>query len=162
MFGARYEPLRLTLLVVALAVAACSVGAIFLTHAHYTMWAELTADQLAPIHTRWYHDVVAGFIHPTSGLSAVLAVALLVFRHPRVPWWLLGLGAAVLAAVFATSMLMWARWQDQIGETDVLGRPYELIMDTHWLRITLVTAYAVVALSQVLAALLTRSRSADR
>ncbi|MCE7004087.1 hypothetical protein LWC34_14775 [Kibdelosporangium philippinense] len=53
--------------------------------------------------------------------------------------------------MFITSFTMWAKWQHQIGNggyvrdaNNTFSVPSERIMDTHWLRITLMTTLAML------------------
>ncbi|MGW0520466.1 hypothetical protein [Crossiella sp. NPDC003009] len=137
------------LLPLGLFFAAINTGVIFLVHAEYASWRRLTPVALDPVHHAWSGTVFA-LVIPLAVVSAALAVVMLFLRHPRLPWWSVLAGAVSQAVIMATSVLMWPRWQEEIGRTEVLGAAYESIMDTHWLRVALMTAYSVLVLAQTL------------
>ncbi|MFC0105091.1 hypothetical protein [Kibdelosporangium aridum] len=145
-------------LAIATALAAANVGQILLTHAHYQSWQHISPHDMTAVHDNWA-SVVDTVIMPLAIASAACTLTTLVLRHSRVPWWTVGTAAAIHAAVFITSFTMWAKWQHQIGnrgyvrDTDnTFSVPYERIMDTHWLRITLMTILALVTLAMLLRA----------
>lgn len=149
----------LVLLVVAAALAAANVGQIWMTHAHYLSWQHIGTDEMTAVHDSW-ESVVDTVIMPLSIASAVCTLGLLVFKHSRVPWWTVGAAIGLQAVVFVTSFTMWARWQAELGNggyvrlTDgTFSAAYERIMETHWLRIALMTAVGLVLLAMLIRAI---------
>lgn len=149
----------LILLAVAAVLAAANVGQILMTHAHYQSWQYIGTAEMDAVHKSW-SGVVDAVIMPLTIAAAITTLGLFFLRHSRVPWWTIGLAAGLEAAVFITSFTMWARWQNQIGTsgyvrlTDgTLSAPYERIMDTHWLRIALMTAFGLVLVGMLIRAL---------
>ncbi|MGO1054700.1 hypothetical protein [Crossiella sp. CA198] len=137
------------LLPLALFFAAINAGVIFLVHAEYASWRGLTAVALDPVHRAWSGTVFT-LVIPLAVVSTVLALVMIFLRHPLLPRWTVWTGVATQAVIMATSILMWPRWQQEIGQTKALGAAYESIMDTHWLRVALMTAYSVFVLAQTL------------
>lgn len=144
------------LLALATALAAANVGQILMTHAHYRSWQHITPHDMTAVHDNWAATVDA-VIMPLAIASALCTLGLLVLRHSRLPWWTVATATAIHTAVFVTSFTMWAKWQHQIGnggyvrDTDnTFSVPYERIMDTHWLRIALMTALALVTLGMLI------------
>jgi hypothetical protein len=148
----------LILLAVAAALAAANTGQIWMTHAHYQAWQHIGANEMTAVHDSW-ETAVDSVIMPLAIASAITTLGLIALKHSRIGWWAVGLAAALETAVFITSFTMWAKWQHQLGNggyvrsTDgTLSPPYERIMDTHWLRIALMTAFALVILAMLIRA----------
>lgn len=137
------------LLPVSLFVAAINVGVIFLVQAEYASWGSFTPEMIDPVHRTW-SGTVFGLIIPLAAVTGALALLALVLRHPLVPRWTGWAGVALQVVIGVTSVTMWARWQNEIARTEALGAAYESIMDTHWLRVALMTAYSVLVLAQTL------------
>jgi hypothetical protein len=83
-------------------------------------------------------------------------IGTIVLRHPRVPWWMIGLSTTVQLSTLIMTKLTRAEWQRQLGEMSYVRMPngsinpvYEQIVDTHWIRIALVFAYAAVVLAMM-------------
>jgi hypothetical protein len=161
----RKDRWALVALIVAAVVAAANVGQILLTHAHYQSWQYIGAPEMTAVHDSW-ESVVDYVIMPLAIASALCTLGLFLLKHSRVPWWTVGVAAGLEAAVFITSFTMWARWQNELGNggyvrlTDgTLSIPYEWIMDTHWLRIALMTAFALAVLAMLIRATTSRANA---
>lgn len=163
----RRENLALAVLAVTVAIAAANVGQILLTHVNYQSWSQIGTAEMRAVHDNW-SSAVDVIIMPLAIASVVCTLAVVLVRHPRVPWWSIGLGVVLQAATFATSFTMWARWQHEIGQSGYVRLPdgslseaYERIMDTHWLRIALMTAFGVLVLAMLIGAMSGRTRRAE-
>lgn len=157
----------LVILIVAVALACANVGQILLTHVNYMSWARIGPAEMDAVHQSW-SKAVDVIIMPLSITSAVSVVAVALLRHPRVPWWSIALAIGLQVATFVTSFTMWAVWQNQIGQSGLVRMPdgslnpvYERIMDTHWLRIALMVAFALVLLGMAITAVTGRARPAE-
>ncbi|CAM3528918.1 hypothetical protein KIPE111705_12720 [Kibdelosporangium persicum] len=158
----------LVILIAALTLACANVGQILLTHANYMSWSRIGVAEMDAVHDSW-ESIVDIVIMPLSIASAASMVAVALLRHPRVPWWAVGAGIGLQVAVFVTSFTMWAEWQNQIGTSGLvrmpdgsLSEPYVRLMDTHWLRIAMMTVFALFLVGMAIAAVTRRSPPAGR
>jgi hypothetical protein len=157
-------------LVITLAVASCDIGMILLAHVNFTSWAYIGLKEMDAVHRNW-EGAVHQIIFPLQFLTGTCTIGTIALRHPRVPWSMIGLSAAVQLSIFVTTALMWSRWQHRLGESGYVHMPdgslnplYERIMDTHWVRIVLICVYGATVLAMVVTTVLRRepllSRSA--
>ncbi|MFI0421404.1 hypothetical protein [Spongiactinospora sp. 9N601] len=110
-------------LLIALVVAFAMVGVILLTQVHYASWQYVGPGEMDAVHRHWATAAVQAIIHPLSVFSGICMVGTVLLRHPRVSWWLAGAAAGVQVTTFATTMLMWSRWQHEIGRTGRVRLP---------------------------------------
>lgn len=94
-------------------------------------------------------------VFPQAALATALAVLLLRRRPPGASVVALRLGLVVQVALWVLTAALWGRWQGEIafaqgGAGDGFGpanaRLYDLLVDTHWLRVALITAYMALAI----------------
>ncbi|GLZ76723.1 hypothetical protein Afil01_15300 [Actinorhabdospora filicis] len=155
------------LLLPALAVLLAGFGAgfVWMTHMHH-LALPLVADAAA--YDGPYESLTATLGVPVNAIGAVLAVALLVYRHPRVPWWLPALGLAVQAAVWFSRLWLWGAWAETVRAEGVRlpdGGPHPAqldYVDTHWIRIALISGYAVIALATLVIAVVRKGLEEQR
>lgn len=119
----------------------------------YPLWAYLPTTEFGAIQGRHFWWLFA-LVFPQAALATVLSVRLLRTHPPRVPLWTLRLGVAIQVALWVLTAAFWGRWQAQIAlpdadATSLLGPAdyglYELLVNTHWLRVGLITLYALLA-----------------
>jgi hypothetical protein len=159
------ERWALVMLVVALAVASYNVGMILLVQVNYISWAYIGPAEMDAVHRSW-EGAVNGIIFPLATAQVICLLGMIVLKHPRVPWWMLGAAAAVLLTSFTLTQFMWMNWQQQLSVTGYVQMPdgslspiYQQIMDTHWIRITLICVYGLIVLAMLLTAVLRGGRT---
>lgn len=120
----------------------------------YPLWrvvpTRLFGDEQAR-HLRWLFLVV----FPPATLATALAVVLERAKQPPVePRWATTAGLGIQLGLWGLTAAMWGRWQARIAvpvndSPPQLGpantRLSDLLRRTHWLRVALVTVYAVLA-----------------
>jgi hypothetical protein len=78
----------------------------------------------------------------------VFALAMLRWRPPRISLRAVWLAVGVLIAVYGLTAVWWgplmARLIHAVDPTGVTTYEYRLLLTTHWLRVALITAYAVL------------------
>jgi hypothetical protein len=94
-------------------------------------------------------------VFPQAILTTLISGLLLKRRPVGVPAFPLVLGFGLQLLVWLLTAMMWGRWQGQIavGLSSGTGRSlgpanyalYQILMDTHWIRVGIITAYAVLA-----------------
>lgn len=142
------------LLVLNLAVSWYNVAVIWLMQTLiYPLWAYLPTAEFGAIQGRHFWWLFA-LVFPQAALATVLSLGL-VRRPPLCSLrWVLRLGVAIQIALWVLTAALWGRWQAQLAlpgaaPTPLLGPAdqglYELLVDTHWLRVGLITAYALLA-----------------
>nr|WP_042179358.1 hypothetical protein [Kibdelosporangium sp. MJ126-NF4]CEL13779.1 hypothetical protein [Kibdelosporangium sp. MJ126-NF4]CTQ88147.1 hypothetical protein [Kibdelosporangium sp. MJ126-NF4] len=146
------------LLALATALTAATAGQIHITHAHYRSWQHISPPDMTAVHDNWATTVDTAVL-PLAIASATATLATLALKHSRLPWWTVTTTNTIQAAVLVTSFTMWAKWQHQLGNggyvrnaDNTLSAPYERIMDTHWLRITLLITLAAATLAMLIRA----------
>ena len=113
----------------------------------YRLWAYVGEREFQAYHAAWWHSIWGVILAP-SALLVVCAVLMLWRRAPGVPAWAAWLGAALQAALLLGTAFWWgpmmARLETPSGALSL--ERYELLMNTHWLRVGIVTAYGLLVL----------------
>lgn len=120
----------------------------------YPLWAYLPTTEFGAIQGRHFWWLFA-LVFPQAALATVLSWRLVRVRPSRIPLWTLQVGVVIQLALWVLTAAFWGRWQAQIAlpgteDTTALLGPadyglYELLVDSHWLRVGLVTTYALLA-----------------
>lgn len=142
------------LLVLNLVVSWYNVAVIWLMQTLiYPLWAYLPTAEFGAIQGRHFWWLFA-LVFPQATFATVLSLWLVRKRPPRTPRWALRLGAVIQLALWVLTAALWGRWQAQLALPNADPAPslgpadhglYELLVDTHWLRVGLITAYALLA-----------------
>lgn len=119
----------------------------------YPLWAYLPTADFGAIQGRHFWWLFA-LVFPQAVLATVLSWRLVRVRPSHISLWMLRLGIAIQLALWLLTAAFWGRWQAQIAlpgaeTTSLLGPAdyglYELLVNTHWLRVGLITTYALLA-----------------
>lgn len=94
-------------------------------------------------------------VFPQAILTTLISGLLLKSRPVDVPTFPLVLGFGLQLLVWLLTAIMWGRWQGQIAIVPphevppTIGpanyRLYQVLINTHWIRVAIITAYAVLA-----------------
>lgn len=137
-----------------LVVSAYNVAVIWLMQLIiYPSWAFIptaTFGEAQGIHF-WRLFIV---VFPQAALATGLAIAM--WRRPPagVPMTAVRLGLVTQVALWVLTAGLWGRWQGELafadgGSATALGpadtQLYELLLNTHWLRVALITGYGFLA-----------------
>lgn len=141
-------------------VAAYNVAVIWLMQLIiYPSWAFIPTDQFGDaqgVHF-WRLFLV---VFPQAVLATVLAIMLWRRPPPEAPAVALRAGVVIQVALWVLTAALWGRWQGQLalgsadgavadGAVGPLGPAnaelYQLLVNTHWLRVALITAHGVLA-----------------
>jgi hypothetical protein len=129
------------LLLVNLAVGFYNVGLIWLTQVVcYPLWGHVGKAEFSQYHLAWWHGIW-GVCFVPAGLAVLGAMAMLWLRPPGVPASAVRLGLALQAATWVLTALWWAPLQMRIEEGGFSVPVFRLLLETHWGRVALVTAY---------------------
>jgi hypothetical protein len=140
------------LLLATVALGWYDVGIIWLVHVSYRLWSLVGPAEFSAYHAAFWSGWrgVQPVVFPAAFLTTVGSVALLWIHPPATPAWALRTGVALQVAMWLLSALLWGRWHLQLGQVwrgdGTLNPTYERILQTHWLRVGIVTAFAIVEL----------------
>lgn len=95
-------------------------------------------------------------VFPQAILTTLISGLLLKRRPEYVPKFPLVFGLVLQLLVWLLTALMWGRWQGEIaltissaGNNYTLGpanyKLYQLLVNTHWIRVGIITAYAILS-----------------
>ena len=130
------------------ALSVYGVGQVWLVQlSSYPLWAYVGRHEFRAYHAAWWHGIWGVILAPAA-LVTIGAVLMLWWRAPNVPVWMTWLGFALQMVLVLGTALWWAPLMAHIEAPKgglVLER-YRLLMSTHWLRVFVVTAYALLVL----------------
>lgn len=134
------------LLFVVAALSWYSTGLIWLVQLScYPLWRRVGQREFYDYHVAWWHSIW-GVIFVPSGLLLVGAIAMIWIRPAGVSTSLAWTGLSLQIALYALTAAWWAPLMARLAtpEQGLLLDRFELLMNTHWLRVIIVTAYAMV------------------
>lgn len=126
----------------------------------YPLWTHVGPAQFRDYHIAWWHSIQGPIFIP-AGLAILCTIGLL--RHRSVSRRALWVSIVLICLIYGLTFVWWAplmaliganpgewaatlRWAPQLqglqGRTQ--EQLYHLLIETHWLRLALVTAYAAV------------------
>jgi hypothetical protein len=138
--------LDLWLLLATFALAAFGAGQVWLVQlSSYRLWRFVGAAEFRAYHLAWWRSIWGVVLAP-AGLVFLGAVAMIWIRPREVGSAEAWLGLALQLALALGTAVWWgplmARLEAEGGGLD-LAR-YRLLMRTHWLRVAIITAYALL------------------
>jgi hypothetical protein len=111
----------------------------------YPLWRYVGDAQFPAYHQAWWRGIWGVILGP-AGLVFVGALLMLRWKSPDIPAWSTWLGAGLQIALAAGTAVWWgplmARLEGPGGGPD--PDRLALLLNTHWLRVGLVTAYAML------------------
>lgn len=139
-----------------------NLGVILMTQLGYRLWAKVGRAEFQDYHKAWWYGWSG--IQPLSFPSGIVATlgALIQLRlcSPRVPAWLVWVNISVWIQAWIMTALWWGRWQAQLQQTrqedGSIDPLYHRLMTTHWLRVALFAAGAVLQFWMAVKSFLTR------
>lgn len=137
-------------LLIALVVGFYNVGIIWLMQVHvYPLFGLVGEDEWVSYHTAHWHRIW-GVVFVPAGLTLLGAVLLVFFRPAGVPGWSLWLGLGVQVLLYALTAVLWAPMQVRLGKRGgSRNAVYRRLLRTHWIRVALITLYALLLLWMV-------------
>ncbi len=139
---------REVLLLVTVALSIYAVGNVWPVQvSSYRLYAYVGAREFHEYHLAWWHSIWGVILAPAIALF--LAALLMVWWRPSgVPSWAVWVGLALQVALLLGTSVWWgplmARLEDASGGLD--RDRFRLLMNTHWLRVAIVTGYGVLTL----------------
>ena len=136
------------LLLVTCALSLYGAGQVWLVQlSSYRLWAYVGVKEFHAYHAAWWRGIWGVVLAPAAIVT--IGSALMLWRRaPGVPAWATWLGFALQAALLFGTAIWWGPLMAHLEAPSggLLLDRYRLLMTTHWLRVGIVSAYAVLAL----------------
>lgn len=136
------------LLIGAVALGCYGAGQVWLVQlSSYRLWRCVGAQEFRAYHAAWWRSIWGVVLAPAALL--IVGSALMLWRPaPGVPAWATWCGFALQAALLIGTAAWWAPLMARLEAPDggMLRDRYQLLLISHWLRVAIVTAYALLAL----------------
>lgn len=117
----------------------------FVQLSSYPLWLYVGVAQFRAYHQAWWRSIWGVVLGPAM-LSFVDAFVMLRWRTPETPAWSTWLGASLQLALVIGMIFWWAPlmrcFEGPTGGPDPTR--FKLLLNTHWLRVGLITAYSVL------------------
>jgi hypothetical protein len=137
------------ILLLTLAASSYDVGTIWMVQIGYRLWPYVAPADFDTYHLNWWLKIIP-VIFPVAGLALAGSLGLIWWRPEGVDAASVWTNVALQLVTGALTGAFWARWQAQTHFAKLadgsLDPMYARIMNTHWLRVALITAQGVVAL----------------
>jgi hypothetical protein len=136
------------LLMAACALSFYAVGQVWLVQlSAYPLWADVGEREFHAYHRAWWHSIWGVILAP-SALLFVGSGLMLWLRAPGVPAWAPWSDAALQIALVLGTAIWWGPLMARLEAPGggLLTERYQLMMTSHWLRVGIVTAYALLVL----------------
>jgi len=136
------------LLLATCALAFYSAGQVWLVQlSSYPLWTHVGAGEFHTYHHAWWRSIWGVVLAPAA-LVSLASLAMLWLRAPEVPAAAAWAGVALQVALILGTAIWWGPLMARLEAPDggLLMDRYELLMTTHWLRVAIVSAYALLVL----------------
>lgn len=140
------------LLFLTLALSAFGTGQVWLVQlSSYRLWAYVGPREFHTYHLAWWHGIWGVILAPALLVFAA-AVVMPWWRAPGVPAWEVWLGLALQLALAIGTAAWWGPLMARLEAPGggLSSDRYALLLSTHWLRVAIVTAYALLALAMLI------------
>ncbi|GAA2612062.1 hypothetical protein SMC26_10255 [Actinomadura fulvescens] len=161
------ERLALPVLLVLSTLAAFGAGITWMTHMHHRGLRYLDPERM-PAYDQGYEQLSDLTVIPAGVAGLVCAMALLLLRPRGVPLWMIGLSLCMQASIFVARVFMWGAWADEVREAGSIWQPdgtlhpaYTDYMDLNWIRIVIISGYALLALVMATLAVSRRGKTSN-
>ncbi len=126
----------------------------------YPLWPKVGQREFAGYHLAWWHSIW-GVIFLPAGLLLAGAIGLLWLRPPGVNSGLLWAGLGLQIALYVSTAAWWGPLMARLAKPEIglLPDRYQLLIKSHWLRVAIVTAHAVVMVLMLMHAMAAGSRA---
>jgi hypothetical protein len=136
------------LLLVTCALSLYGAGQVWLVQlSSYRLWTYVGEREFQAYHAAWWQSIWGVILAPAA-LLIVCAILMLRWPAPGVPAWSAWLGGALQIALLLGTAVWWgplmARLETPSGALSL--ERYELLMHTHWIRVAIVSAFALLVL----------------
>jgi hypothetical protein len=113
----------------------------------YPLWSYVGAREFRAYHAAWWHSIWGVILAP-SAILIIGSVVMLWQRAPGVPAWAAWAGFVLQIALLLGTAIWWAPLMARLEAPDggLMADRYQLLIASHWLRVAIVTAYALLAL----------------
>jgi hypothetical protein len=162
------ERLAQPVLVLLASLGAFGAGLSFMTHMHHRGLEHIDPDRMTD-YDAGYEALSDLTVIPTGVVGVACVVALLWLRPRGVPLWMLATSLVLQLFVFVSRISMWGAWAEDVREHGSVRLPngsfhdsYTQYMDTNWIRIAVISAYAFLALTMVVLSVSRGSGPSDR
>lgn len=135
-----------SLLLATAALSLYSAGQVWLVQlSSYRLWTYVGEKEFSAYHEAWWRSIWGVVLGPAA-LVALGAALMLWAPAPGVEKSIIWFGLVLQAALIVGTAAWWGPLMARIeGPTGaLLPERYRLLMTTHWLRVALVTAYALL------------------
>ncbi|HUO02502.1 MAG TPA: hypothetical protein VMU31_06970 [Rhizomicrobium sp.] len=134
------------LLLCVFALSLYGTGQVWLVQlSSYPLWRHVGAAEFPAYHLAWWRSIWGVVLGPAA-LVFLGAFLMLAWRGPEIPLWAAWTGVALQLGLALGTALWWgplmARLEGASGGPDPAR--FTLLLQTHWLRVALVTAYSVL------------------
>jgi len=135
---------------VMLAASCYNMGTMWMTQVSWRLWASVGRDEFPAYHRAWWVGLrgIQPVVFPLGILATLGSFAQLRWRPARVPAWTAWLGLALWAVAWGATAGWWGRFQGRLEEVrredGTLDPLYRRLLATHWARVALITASALL------------------
>jgi hypothetical protein len=154
-------------LVLLASLGAFGAGLSFMTHMHHRGLEHIDPARMTD-YDAGYETLSDLTVIPTGVLGVVCVVALLWLRPRGVPLWMLATSLVLQLFVFISRISMWGAWAEEVRDYGSVRRPdgsfhdaYTQYMDTNWIRIAVISGYALLGLAMVVRSISRGSAPSD-
>ncbi len=136
--------------IITLAASCYNMGTIWMTQVGWRLFAYVGRDDFPAYHRAWWFGRrgIQPVVFPAGILATLGSFAQLRWGAPRTPAWQVRLGVGLLVTAWASTAAWWGRLQGQLEEVrredGTLHPLYRRLLATHWLRVALFTAAALL------------------
>lgn len=123
-----------------------AVGQIWLVQMScYPLWRYVGPGHFQSYHVYWWHSIWLVILVPAA-FTFIGSLAIIRYRPSSVSPKLAWAAVAVQLNTWVLTGIFWARWQAELTSLNCSANIalFHLLLTTHWLRVTLITAYALI------------------
>jgi hypothetical protein len=134
------------LLLIVFALSVYGTGQVWLVQlSSYPLWRYVGEAQFPAYHQAWWRSIWGVVLGPAV-LAFVGALLMLRWSTPETPAWSIWLGAGLQITLVIGTALWWAPLMARLEGANGGPDParFDLLLNTHWLRVGLVTAYSAL------------------
>ena len=136
------------LLIAACALSFYGVGQVWLVQlSAYPLWTYVGEGDFHAYHAAWWRSIWGVILAP-SALLALGSVLMVWLRAPGVPVWAAWSGVTLQVTLLLGTAVWWGPLMARLEAPNggLLPERYRLLITSHWLRVGIVTAYALLVL----------------
>lgn len=143
--------------IVTLAASWYNMGAIWMAQVSWRLFARVGREDFPAYHRAWWFGPrgIQPVVFPFGIVAILGAFAQLRWHVPRTPTWMAWLNIGFLVTVWGATAAWWGRQQAQMEyvyqEDHSLNPLYQRLLATHWIRVALITASALLQIGMAVA-----------